>query len=494
VDLLVLAFRLVLAAVLGLAAVAKLADRAGTRKAVVEFGAPRSLAGPLALALPAAELAAAGLLLVPGTARWGAVAALALLALFSAVVARALVRGEAPDCHCFGQLSSRPAGPRTLVRNGVLAGVAALAVAAGWSEPGPSAVAWVADLDAAGVVAATLGLALAAAAAGGAWLALHLLRQHGRLLLRLERLERVLDEAGLALDGEGGEEALPDLGLPLGIPAPALSLDSVAGTRVSLPDLLAGGRSALLVFTSPTCGPCSALLPELAAWQREHAESISVVAVSSGDPAAVRAEAEEHELGLVLVDAELSAYRAYQANGTPSAVFVADDGTIASPVAPGPDAVRALVARAVEGRAATPSEGLAVGDSLPELELADLEGGRARLRGFGDAPTVFLAWNPGCGFCRAMHEDLRAWEEAPAPGAPRLVVLSASDLEAARAEGFASTVLLDPDSAAAAALGAGGTPMAVLADAEGRVASRVVAGAPGVLALLGAAGATVSSA
>ena len=65
----------------------------------------------------------------------------------------------------------------------------------------------------------------------------------------------------------------------------------------------------------------------------------------------------------------------------------------------------------------------------------------------------------------------------------RLVVVSSGDEDSTRAEGFRSIVLLDDGDVAGAAFGAGGTPMAVLLDAEGRVASPLVAGAEAALEL-----------
>lgn len=55
-----------------------------------------------------------------------------------------------------------------------------------------------------------------------------------------------------------------------------------------------------------------------------------------------------------------------------------------------------------------------------------------------------------------------------------------------KAENFASEVLHDPEWAVSGALGADGTPMAVLVTGEGRIASSVVTGGPAVLRLLGA--------
>ena len=134
-DALLLSIRCLLAAVFIVAAIGKLLDLDGSHRALVEFGVPARLARLGAVLLPVAELAVAIALLFVPTARWGAVGALLLLLGFSAGVVRAISRGEAPDCHCFGQIHSEPAGRSTLIRNAVLAAAAALVVVAG---PGPS--------------------------------------------------------------------------------------------------------------------------------------------------------------------------------------------------------------------------------------------------------------------------------------------------------------------------------------------------------------------
>lgn len=120
--------RLMLAVVLAVAGVAKLTDRVGSRRAVVDFGVPERFASPVALLLPLAELTAAVLLVLRATARLGAVLALLLLAFFVAAIAVNLSHGRRPDCHCFGQLHSAPVGWPTLARNVVLALAAAWVV------------------------------------------------------------------------------------------------------------------------------------------------------------------------------------------------------------------------------------------------------------------------------------------------------------------------------------------------------------------------------
>jgi uncharacterized membrane protein YphA (DoxX/SURF4 family) len=109
--------RLVLAGVFTLAGVAKLSDLQGSRKAIIDFGVPSAIAAPLGLVLPLAELSVAATLLPASTAWWGALGALVLLSVFVVGITYNLARGRKPECHCFGQLHSAPAGWKTLARN-----------------------------------------------------------------------------------------------------------------------------------------------------------------------------------------------------------------------------------------------------------------------------------------------------------------------------------------------------------------------------------------
>ena len=156
-----LGIRVVLAAVFAVAGTAKLLDRPGTRRSLSDFGVPSRTLPVAALLLPLLELATAVALIPPASARWGAVAALALLLAFIGGIANALARGEAPDCHCFGQVHSAPAGRGTLVRNAVLAALAAIVVVEG---PGPSIPDWVSARTPAELVAVAAGAAAIALA------------------------------------------------------------------------------------------------------------------------------------------------------------------------------------------------------------------------------------------------------------------------------------------------------------------------------------------
>ena len=463
---------LTVAAVFAAAGLGKLTDRKGTRKAVAEFGAPDRLVAPLALLLPVAELAVAVALLFAATRPAGAVGALVLLGVFSTAIGVSLARGKAPDCHCFGQLHSAPASWKTLARNALLAGLAAVALV----EGGPGAFGWIGTLTPVGSLALATGVVAISLTVGGGLAFVSLLGSHGRVLLRLDTVESALREAGIEVPEDN---PVPGLGIDPGTPAPAFTADAVDDASVSLDDLLAPGLPLVLLFMSTSCGPCQELLPEISHWQREHQDRVTVATMSSGDPEAIRAEAKEHGLDRVLVDHDLVVLESYQVSGTPSAVLISADGQIASYLASGSEEIEQLVKRALTTE--ENESGLPIGSPAPELELTGLDGEPVSLTDPG-RDTLLLFWNPNCGFCRSMLDDLHAWE-LNTDDSLRLVVVSSGDVEDTREDGFRSTIALDPDYAAGNAFSAGGTPMAVLVDRDERISSRVVAGAAAVLKL-----------
>lgn len=115
---------MVLSGVFIVSGVAKVRDLMATVTAAEALGVPLRLTRAVARFLPAAELSIAvaliaGLFWSP-VRRAGAFAAIALLGVFTFAMARALARGNAPICHCFGSLSSRPINAESVVRNGAL--------------------------------------------------------------------------------------------------------------------------------------------------------------------------------------------------------------------------------------------------------------------------------------------------------------------------------------------------------------------------------------
>jgi thiol-disulfide isomerase/thioredoxin len=447
-----------LAVVFSAAALGKLTDLDGTRDGLAGFGLPTTVVAPVALTLPAAELAVAVLLLFGATRAAGAAGALGLLAIFSVAIIANLARGRTPDCHCFGRLHSAPAGWGTVARNVALAACATAVLAAGTGAPRTDAFAWVGKLGLPQLLtlAAVLG-AIGLVGAGGAAFLL-LMRSQGRLLMEVDSLRRSLEVAGIDVDPE---QTLVELGRDPGTPAPDVAVKTATGQRLSLADLLEPGLPLLLTFTSPGCGPCAALLPVLSRWQEEHAGALSFATVS----------------------ADSAAYDAYQVTGTPSGVLIFADGQIASYLAEGAEAMEQLLEGALRGDGDT--QGLRIGTPAPSLDLRDLDERAVALADPAGRDTLILFWNPGCGYCNAMRSDLLAWEGNTGPDAPRLLVVSSGDPEQSRADGFRSVVALDTDYAVGEAFGAAGTPMAVLIDGDGRIASGLVTGAAAVLTLAG---------
>src|SRR3954451_14189231 len=102
-DALLLAARLILAAVFVVSGVSKLFDLSGSQGAMRSFGIPERFTRAGGIALPIAEIIIAMLLIPATTAALGALLALILLAVFVAGISYSLSRGRKFDCHCFGQ-------------------------------------------------------------------------------------------------------------------------------------------------------------------------------------------------------------------------------------------------------------------------------------------------------------------------------------------------------------------------------------------------------
>jgi peroxiredoxin len=429
-----------------------------------------------------------------------------LLLLFVAGIAANLARGRKPECRCFGQLHSEPAGWKTLARNVALATVAGFVVWQGSGGAGASAVGWLAGLSVAQVVGLIFGLAVLFVLAAQWWLLLNLLRQNGRLLMRVEALEWGLGAGGGATTSPNDVEDQPPSGLPIGATAPEFELPGLHGEKLTLESLRASEKPLMLLFIDPNCGPCTAMLPEVRRWQKEHAEELTISLVSRGTVEENRAKSTEHGLRGVLMQEDWEISEAYGVESTPSAVLVRTDGTIGSPVLEGADGISALLAHAVGERSRLPtypggpqgeidsisgdaatqsaSKGSRVGEPAPQIELPDLNGATVALTYFRGEKTVVLFWDPECKFCQEMLSQLKAWEENPPKGAPRLLVVSTGTEETNQAMGLGSPVLLDEQLAVGRAFGAPGTPSAVLIDEEGQIASELAVGAPAVLALV----------
>lgn len=219
----------------------------------------------------------------------------------------------------------------------------------------------------------------------GGWLGWQLLRQNGRLLLRLDELEQRFDELEFgeadgelanesqgrashsvgaeAEDRDGGAQGtdapypeegasrfrnrslarskIKRDGLKAGTSAPSFRLPRLDAGELSLEELR--GKRVLLVFSDPHCGPCNALAPELEKVHRQQPE-VEIVMISKGEPKENRAKVKEHGLTFpVVLQQRWEISRLYAMFATPIAYLINEQGIIACDLAIGVEAILALL-------------------------------------------------------------------------------------------------------------------------------------------------------
>jgi len=317
--LLVVLLRLALSLVFGVAGVTKLLDLGGTREAVKNFGAPGPLIPAVSFLLPGLELAIAAGLLYDRATPVSAFGALLMLGLFIVVISINLSRGRTHDCHCFGQLHSRPLGWPTLLRNFVFTLGAGFLLWQTLTSPVPGIIPVISALSSIQWLLLITGLA-------------------GVVVTLVSLGRRSKRRAAAAATAEETPK-----GLPLNSVAPPFELAAYDGGSKSLAQLMDYGKPLLLIFTSPTCGPCVVLFEEIKHWQRAHSDELTIALISKGTIKENFVNVARNSLGEVLLQQEREVAEKYNADVTPTAVVVNTKGRIASPLAAGADQIRKLL-------------------------------------------------------------------------------------------------------------------------------------------------------
>jgi len=130
----------------------------------------------------------------------------------------------------------------------------------------------------------------------------------------------------------------------------------------------------------------------------------------------------EHGIARVLLQSNRDVSDLLNCPATPTALAIGADGHVLLPAAPGGPAIEALVATLVgqpspaPGLQVLPPEPasapeLAIGSPAPALSLTDLDGEPIDLSDPRSGGRLLVFWNPACGFCSQMLDDLRAWED-----------------------------------------------------------------------------------
>lgn len=353
----------------------------------------------------------------------------------------------------------------------------------------------------------------------GCWLGYHLLRQYGRMLLRLESLEQQLTSlTALAAQATQARQSLHDstpLALPVGSAAPDFDLPSLSGGRKKLADFR--GTRVLLVFFNPQCGFCVQMAPELAKLPANHASAHPLpVLITVGDLQANRRLVKEHRIRCpVLLQEHNEVAEAYQANGTPMGYLVDEEGRIASELALGSQALFALARTeaAPSAHDSTPGaengngrkqlaqtlkgarplshskikrEGLSAGTPAPDFRLPRVDGGELALSDCRGKPVLLVFSEPQCGPCTLLAPKLEEIHRRSAE--LRVLMVSRGSADENRKKvaelGLSFPVVLQKKWEISRDYGMFATPVGYVIDEKGVIAADVAAGADAILALV----------
>jgi peroxiredoxin len=254
-----------------------------------------------------------------------------------------------------------------------------------------------------------------------------LLRQNGRILLKLEAIEDALRPRTVSAEPE-----LVSSGLEPGTEAPPITLPDVNGGLVSLADFR--GKRVLLIFFSPNCGFCVRMAPELAQLSADGPGDAPIpLVVSTGDVERNRELVKEHGIGChVLRQKEMEVAQAYGVRGTPIGYLIDAEGRIASQMTIGAQALLAL-AQPASGEAPSRKadrdlsrskiarDGLRSGTTAPPFRLPLVNGGDVALEDFAGKRLLLVFSDPHCSPCNELAPRLEALRRS-SPGFEMLIL------------------------------------------------------------------------
>jgi peroxiredoxin len=323
-----------------------------------------------------------------------------------------------------------------------------------------------------------------------------LLRQHGRLLLRLEAVEQALTSVDGAASASAG--AHRD-GLAVGAPVPSFRLPDLTGKTVGLEDFR--GTRVLLVHWSTGCGFCDQIAHELAELQKKLSKcNVEIVLASYGDADSNRRHADKHGLDCpILLQPQGEPIEAFRMLGTPVAYLLDEEGRVAEQLAIGATEVPELARSAAEGRKRLANErpvresklergGLKAGTPAPAFELPDLDGHPTRLEAYRGRRVLLVFSDPNCGPCDALAPELADLGRVHGDDGVAIVMVSRGDVDENRRKaddhGIDFPVLVQPGWQVSKQYCIFETPVAFLIDEDGVIAEEVARGSTEILALV----------
>jgi peroxiredoxin len=333
----------------------------------------------------------------------------------------------------------------------------------------------------------------------GTWLGYQLVRQNGRILLRLEGIEQ-------RLGARPPEQRREREGLPLDSPAPEFELPDLAGGRHKLSEFR--GKDLLLIFFNPKCGFCTKMADDLAALPVDGGKGRAVpVIVTTGDADENRKLIEQHGIRCVVLRQEqLEVASHYRTQGTPMGYRIDAEGKIASELAVGAEPLLELAAAPYARPAGTrlngaaskhkqpdPSlargrinrSGLKAGATAPEFRLPRIDGGELSLVDLRGGRVLLVFSDPDCGPCDELAPRLQELHVTRTD--LQVLVISRRDVNATRAKaeslGLTYPIVVQKQWEISLQYGMFATPIGYLIDEQGVLLRDVAVGVGPILAL-----------
>ena len=338
----------------------------------------------------------------------------------------------------------------------------------------------------------------------GGWLGFQLVRQNGRILLRLETIERHLGSRGESRPAEQRRNAG---GLAVDIAAPDFELPNLTGVRRKLSEFR--GRDVLLIFFNPKCGFCSKMSDDLAALPPNGGNGWAVpIVVTTGDANENRQFMEQHGIRcVVLLQKEMEVAHQFRAQGTPMGYRIDAAGRVASELTVGAEPLLQLAVKnpphhatgktgngsPSHGKPVDPSlarsrlnrNGLKAGTTAPDFRLPRIDGEELSLSDLRGQCVLLVFSDPNCGPC----DELAPLLEKIHQERPELQVLMVSrrDAEATRAKaaslGLTFPIVMQDQWEISLKYAMFATPIGYLIDEQGTILRDVAVGVVRILAL-----------
>lgn len=328
------------------------------------------------------------------------------------------------------------------------------------------------------------------------WFGLYaILKQQGRILLRLDAIEKAAPEPP------------QPQGLDVGTEFPTFSLPDLEGNPVSLAAFR--GRRLLLVHWSAQCGFCDLIAPDLVRLQPDfQARHVQLVLLAHGEAEANRKLAEEHGLTCPIL-----LYRGKKVPeplahlGTPSAYLLDAECRVMKPVAIGSEDVPVLAEEAAKEEAPSAGEsgskrlrrekpisssrivrdGLKAGTPAPAFSLPDIYGDTISLSDYRGRRVLLAFSDPNCAPCDELAPELARFDRQYADGGLSMILVSRGEPEESRKKaeqhGIQFPVVMQEKWRLSKEYGIFSTPVAFLIDEKGVIAKDVAIGPDPILTL-----------